>query len=81
LNRDGIFFALFPNLDPLLAFVIKTHTLSMNFSKLLRPTLFFGIAAAINFSANAQCEITSEDSYLLSDDPVTLTATPDGRFF
>tara|TARA_B110000037_G_scaffold53567_1_gene65636 strand:- start:17555 stop:17734 length:180 start_codon:yes stop_codon:yes gene_type:complete len=52
----------------------------MNFTKLLVSLFLFGFILMSNFSA-AQREITAEDSYLLTDDPVALSATPDGGFF
>jgi hypothetical protein len=52
----------------------------MNPRKFLVSVLLFGLVLMSNF-AISQCEITAADSYLLTDDPVTLTATPDGGFF
>ncbi|NOQ75398.1 MAG: T9SS type A sorting domain-containing protein [Crocinitomix sp.] len=53
----------------------------MKLSRFLIPTLLFGFFTTATISADAQCEITSDDSYLLTDDPATLTATPEGGFF
>ncbi len=53
----------------------------MNFTKILLPALLLTVLGTININALSQCEITSADSYLLTDDPVTLTATPEGGFF
>ncbi|MFT5821856.1 MAG: hypothetical protein ACI8ZM_003112 [Crocinitomix sp.] len=53
----------------------------MKLSRILLPVVLFGFFTAFNTNIIAQCEITSADSYLLTDDPATLTATPEGGFF
>lgn len=53
----------------------------MNFAKTLSSVFLLASFGTTSFNGFSQCEITSADSYLLTDSPVTLTATPEGGIF